>query len=181
MERTADFYDFYKSKMIFSNAEPNIAHNYFAKLENKGKVLAVITQNIDGLHRKAGSKNIYNLHGSIYDNYCMGCGKYYNLDYILNSDGVPLCSECGSIVKPDVVLYEEPLNMNVTDGALKAIDDADVLIIVGTSLVVQPAASLVRYFSGNKIVLINKQATPYDLQADLVINAPIEDVVKELE
>lgn len=180
IERTKDFYDFYKSKMVFTEAKPNIIHDFFAKLESDGKLMGVITQNIDGLHEKSGSKNVVNLHGTIYKNHCTECGKFYDLNYIMESNGVPHCDSCGGIIKPDVVLYGEPLDYLVTDKALKMIDEADVLIIIGTSLVVQPAASLVRYFSGQKIVLINKDATPYDLQADLVINALAEDVIYQL-
>lgn len=165
-----DFYEFYKSKMIYANAKPNLAHMALAKLESEGKVKAVITQNIDGLHQMAGSKNILELHGSIHRNYCMDCGKKFSLDYVMKSkDIVPYCDSCGGTVRPDVVLYEEGLDMNVINNAIDYISKAEVLIVGGTSLVVYPAAGLLKYFGGNTLVLINKSATPYDNEADMVI------------
>ena len=179
--RTEDFFDFYKNNMVFKNAKPNVAHRFFAELEKQGKLKAVVTQNIDGLHEKAGNKNVFNLHGSINKNYCEDCKEDYSLDFVLQSDGVPMCNKCGGIVRPDVVLYEEALNENVTSGAREAIELADTLIVVGTSLVVQPASSYVNLFSGSNLVLINLQPTPYDKYADLVINEPVEKVIEQIE
>lgn len=181
MRHTDTFFDYYKNNLIYRSAEPNKAHRALAKLEAEGKLRAVITQNIDGLHQKAGSRNVYELHGSVLRNYCMDCGEFYDLDYIMdeaNCDGgIPKCKKCGGTVKPDVVLYEEALDDDCMMGAIRAIQQADTLIIGGTSLVVYPAAGLIRYFGGNKLVLINKQATPYDSQADLVINDSIGKVM----
>ena len=181
MRYTDTFFDYYKNNLIYRSAEPNKAHRALAKLEEQGKLKAVITQNIDGLHQKAGSRNVYELHGSVLRNYCMDCGEFYDLDYIMdeaNCDGgIPKCKKCGGTVKPDVVLYEEALDDDCMMGAIRAIQQADTLIIGGTSLVVYPAAGLIRYFGGNKLVLINKQATPYDSQADLVINDSIGKVM----
>ena len=181
MRHTDTFFDYYKNNLIYRSAEPNKAHRALAKLEEQGKLKAVITQNIDGLHQKAGSRNVYELHGSVLRNYCMDCGEFYDLDYIMdeaNCDGgIPKCKKCGGTVKPDVVLYEEALDDDCMMGAIRAIRQADTLIIGGTSLVVYPAAGLIRYFGGNKLVLINKQATPYDSQADLVINDSIGKVM----
>lgn len=181
VNHTDTFFDYYKNNLIYRNAEPNKAHRALAKLESEGKLKAVITQNIDGLHQKAGSRNVFELHGSVLRNYCMDCGEYYDLDYIMDDsnceDNIPLCKKCGGIVKPDVVLYEEALDEDCMMGAIKAIQQADTLIIGGTSLVVYPAAGLIRYFGGNKLVLINKQATPYDSKADLVINDSIGKVM----
>ncbi len=165
---TEEFYDFYINKMIFLDAKPNPAHEKLAELEKEGKIKAVITQNIDGLHHAAGSKNVLELHGSVHRNYCMKCNKFHDVHFIVNSKGVPKC-QCGGRVKPDVVLYEESLDMNVMEKAVKYIEEADVLIIGGTSLVVYPAAGLINYFKGSKLVLINKTATPMDRKADLVI------------
>lgn len=170
-----EFYRFYKDRMIFKDAKPNPAHQYLAKLEQMGKLKCVVTQNIDALHTAAGSKNVYELHGSIMRNYCEKCGKFYGVDFVVNSDGVPKCS-CGGTVKPDVVLYEEPLDDNVVSGAIDAINKADMLIIGGTSLVVYPAAGFINYFKGNHLVLINKTATSADNMADLVIHEPIGKV-----
>ena len=179
--QTDTFFDYYKNNLIYRSAEPNKAHRALAKLEAEGKLKAVITQNIDGLHQKAGSRNVFELHGSVLRNYCMDCGEYYDLDYIMdesNCEGnIPHCKKCGGIVKPDVVLYEEALDEDCMMGAIRAIEHADTLIIGGTSLVVYPAAGLIRYFGGNKLVLINKQATPYDSKADLVINDSIGKVM----
>lgn len=176
-EHPETFFEFYKSKMIYKNALPNVAHKFFAKLEKQGKLKAVITQNIDNLHQKAGSKNVQELHGSVERNYCVNCGKKYDLDYILSQDGVPRCKKCGGMVRPDVVLYGEMLDMTVIEKAINYIAQADCLIIVGTSLTVQPAASMVKYFKGRKLVLINKESTPYDRYANLVINDSIENVI----
>ena len=179
--QTDTFFDYYKNNLIYRSAEPNKAHRALAKLEAEGKLKAVITQNIDGLHQKAGSRNVFELHGSVLRNYCMDCGEYYDLDYIMdesNCEGnIPHCKKCGGIVKPDVVLYEEALDEDCMMGAIRAIEHADTLIIGGTSLVVYPAAGLIRYFGGNKLVLINKQATPYDSKANLVINDSIGKVM----
>ncbi len=177
--RTKEFYDFYRDRMIFEKAKPNAAHIYLAKLEEEGKLKAVVTQNIDSLHTAAGSKKVYELHGSVMRNYCMRCGKFYGLDKIMSSDGVPKC-ECGGIVKPDVVLYEEMLDEKVMRGAVDAISKADMLIIGGTSLVVYPAAGMVNYFNGKYLVLINKSVTPQDARADLVIHDAIGKVFSEL-
>ena len=181
MRHTDTFFDYYKNNLIYRSAEPNKAHRALSKLEEQGKLKAVITQNIDGLHQKAGSRNVYELHGSVLRNYCMDCGEFYDLDYIMdeaNCDGgIPKCKKCGGTVKPDVVLYEEALDDDCMMGAIRAIQQADTLIIGGTSLVVYPAAGLIRYFGGNKLVLINKQATPYDSKADLVINDSIGKVM----
>ena len=181
VSHTDTFFDYYKNNLIYRSAEPNKAHRALAKLEEQGKLKAVITQNIDGLHQKAGSRNVYELHGSVLRNYCMDCGEFYDLDYIMdeaNCDGgIPKCKKCGGTVKPDVVLYEEALDDDCMMGAIRAIQQADTLIIGGTSLVVYPAAGLIRYFGGNKLVLINKQATPYDSKADLVINDSIGKVM----
>ena len=154
---TAEFYRFYRNKMICLTAKPNAAHKKLAELEQAGKLLAVVTQNIDGLHQAAGSRTVYELHGSTLRNYCTRCGKFYDVDFIANSTGVPRCTECGGIVKPDVVLYEEGLNEEVLSGAVDAIRHADTLIIGGTSLVVYPAAGLIRYFRGDNLVVINMQ------------------------
>ena len=178
---TDTFFDYYKNNLIYTDAQPNKAHRALARLEETGKLKAVVTQNIDGLHQKAGSRNVFELHGSVLRNYCMDCGEFYDLDYIMdeaNCDGgIPKCKKCGGTVKPDVVLYEEALDDDCMMGAIRAIQQADTLIIGGTSLVVYPAAGLIRYFGGNKLVLINKQATPYDSKADLVINDSIGKVM----
>ena len=178
---TDTFFDYYKNNLIYRDAQPNKAHRALARLEEEGKLKAVITQNIDGLHQKAGSRNVFELHGSVLRNYCMDCGEFYDLDYIMDETncegGIPKCKKCGGTVKPDVVLYEEALDDDCMMGAIRAIQQADTLIIGGTSLVVYPAAGLIRYFGGNKLVLINKQATPYDSKADLVINDSIGKVM----
>lgn len=173
-----EFFRFYREKMIFNDAKPNDAHRALAILEQRGKLKAVVTQNIDGLHQAAGSKNILELHGSVHRNYCVSCNKSYDLDYVLNSKTVvPKCDACGGIVKPDVVLYEEVLDGEVIARTVDYVSNAEVLIIGGTSLVVYPAASLVNYFRGKKLVLINKSSTPYDKSADLVINDSIGKVL----
>ncbi len=173
---TAEFYRFYHNKMLFPDAKPNAAHLTLAKLEKMGKLTAVVTQNIDGLHQAAGSKNVYELHGSVLRNYCEDCHAFYDLPYIMNCDGIPKCSKCGGTVKPDVVLYEEGLDQSIINGAVTHIHNADVLIIGGTSLAVYPAAGLVDYFKGDKLVVINKSPSPRDTHADLVINEPIGEV-----
>jgi len=175
---TEEFFDFYINKMIFLNAKPNSGHKKLAELEKEGKVKAVITQNIDGLHQAAGSKNVLELHGSVHRNYCMKCRKFYDVNFIVNSKGIPKC-QCGGIVKPDVVLYEESLNTDVIEKAVNFIERADVLIVGGTSLVVYPAAGLINYFKGSKLVLINKSSTPMDRRADLVINDSIGKVFED--
>lgn len=172
---TEEFYDFYKNRMIFLNARPNAAHIRLAELEKQGKLKAVITQNIDGLHQAAGSKNVLELHGSVHRNYCMECGRFYDVHTIVESKGVPKCS-CGGTIKPDVVLYEESLNQEVLEKSVEYIENADVLIIGGTSLVVYPAAGLINYYRGNKLVLINKSSTSMDKRANLVINDSIGKV-----
>lgn len=177
----AEFYRFYREKLIITGARPNAAHRKLAELEANGKLAAVITQNIDGLHQAAGSKTVYELHGSTLRNFCMGCGKSYDIDFIAKSrtapDGIPHCTDCGAIVKPDVVLYEEGLDNAVVSGAVTAIQSADMLIIGGTSLVVYPAAGLIRYFIGEHLVLINKSATQADSMADVVIHDSIGAVL----
>ncbi len=175
-----EFYRFYKDKMLCLDAKPNEVHQFIAKCEKAGKSLGVVTQNIDGLHTLAGSEKVYELHGSVHRNYCMKCGKFYSAEYIKNVDGIPHCS-CGGIIKPDVVLYEELLDAKVQDGAIKAISKADMLVVLGTSLVVYPAAGLIRYFEGDKLVMINRTATSYDNFADLVIQASFKDVFPYLK
>ena len=169
------FFRFYREKMLPLGFEPNITHLVLAKLEQEGKLSAVITQNIDGLHQKAGSRTVFELHGSVHRNYCTKCGTFYDAQFIKDSADIPLCT-CGGIVKPDVVLYEEQLNPNTLDSSIDAIASADMLIIAGTSLTVYPAAGLVRYYRGNKLVLINKDETPYDYKANLVIHSRLGDV-----
>ena len=173
-----EFYRFYKDRMLFPAAKPNRAHLALAKLEEEGKLNAVITQNIDGLHQAAGSKEVLELHGSVHRNYCTRCGQFYDLDYIMKSDGIPRCS-CGGTIKPDVVLYEEGLDDRVLNKSVQYIRHADMLIIGGTSLVVYPAAGLINYYRGKRLVLINKDATPRDSMADLVINGKIGEVLGE--
>lgn len=177
----SEFYRFYRAKMLCLEAKPNAAHYALAKLEEVGKLTAVITQNIDGLHQAAGSKVVYELHGSVLRNYCMDCGRFYDVHHIVNTaPNVPRCTHCGGIVKPDVVLYEEGLDENVLTGALQKIAQADTLIIGGTSLNVYPAASLINYFRGNKLVVINKSATSADVHAQLLINEGIAQVMGAL-
>lgn len=179
MRNTEDFYDFYKEKMMFLDAVPNAAHRKLAELEEKGKLTAVITQNIDGLHQAAGSKNVLELHGSIHRNYCRKCGKFYDAAYVKHFDGVPKC-ECGGIIKPDVVLYEEGLDSGVIEKSIRAIREADTLIIGGTSLVVYPAAGFIDYFRGRHLVVINKSATAREVGAELMISAPIGAVLGQI-
>lgn len=179
MNKTDEFYKFYKSKMNSLKYEPNITHIKLAELESKGKLKAVITQNIDGLHQKAGSKIVYELHGSVLRNYCMKCHKFYDDEYVFKSNGIPKCS-CGGVIKPDVVLYEEGLDEDTIRNSIYAIHNADLLIVAGTSLTVQPASGLINYFKGKNLVLINRDSTPYDYKADLVINDSLGMVFSKL-
>lgn len=176
-----EFYRFYHNKMLFPDAKPNATHRVLARLEELGKLDAVITQNIDGLHQAAGSKRVYELHGSVLRNYCEDCHAFYDLSYIMNAEGVPRCSKCGGPVKPDVVLYEEGLDQNTINGAVTAIRQANVLIIGGTSLAVYPAAGLIDYFQGGQLIVINMSPTPRDRYADLCIQEPIGQVFSALE
>ncbi len=173
------FFRFYREKMMPLEVQPNITHFTLAKWEREGHLAAVVTQNIDGLHQKAGSKRVYELHGSILRNYCTQCGKSYPAEFVKNSNGIPRCG-CGGIVKPDVVLYEEGLNDRVVEGALEAISQADMLLVAGTSLTVYPAAGFLRYYRGNRLVLINRDPTPYDDRADLVIHDSLGKVLSRL-
>ena len=175
-----EFYRFYRDKMLCLDAQPNAAHIKLAELEKAGKLKAIVTQNIDGLHQKAGSKNVLELHGSVHRNFCQRCHKFFDAEYMLHSEGVPKCNACGGPIKPDVVLYEEGLDNDVIEQSLYYISHADMLIIGGTSLVVYPAAGLVRYYGGHKLVLINKSATDMDKSADLVINEPIGEVFSRI-
>lgn len=175
-KRPTEFFEFYKDKMLAPDAKPNKAHLKLAELEKRGKLKAVITQNIDGLHQMAGSEKVLELHGSVLRNYCESCGKFFDLQYIIDSEETPLCDKCGGSVKPDVVLYEESLDMNIMSEAISFISQADVLIIGGTSLVVYPAAGLIDYYRGSKLVVINKSPTPRDEQADLLIAGSIGEV-----
>jgi len=179
MQRTAEFYEFYRDKMIFTGAKPNVTHAKLAQLEAAGRLSAVVTQNIDGLHQLAGSKKVLELHGSVHRNYCMKCGKAYGLDAVLNSEGVPHCG-CGGIIKPDVVLYEEGLDDAVVDEAVSSMAAADMLIVGGTSLSVYPAAGLVRYYPGKRLVLINKSVTPYDRYANLRLQCGLGEVFSKV-
>lgn len=176
VRNTEEFYRFYKKKMLCLDAKPNAAHKKLAQLEEEGKLTAVVTQNIDGLHQLAGSKKVYELHGSVHRNYCQKCGHFYDAEYMLKSEGVPRC-ECGGLIKPDVVLYEEGLDSRTIQGAVEAISHADLLIIGGTSLAVYPAAGLIDYFTGQHLVVINRAATPRDGNADLLIQANIGEVL----
>ena len=175
-----EFYKFYRDKMLCDTAKPNAAHLKLAELEKAGKLKAVITQNIDNLHQMAGSQKVLELHGSVYRNYCMKCGKFYDFAYMKAAEGVPQCEKCGGIIKPDVVLYEESLDSKTLNRSVQAISNAEVLIIGGTSLAVYPAASLIDYFTGEYLVVINRDATPRDKMADLVINAPIGQVFSQI-
>ena len=177
MRHTDTFYEYYKSSLLITGVKPNAAHLALAKLEEMGKLTAVVTQNIDGLHQLAGSKNVYALHGGVEQNTCMGCGKKFDAAYVRAADGVPKCDVCGGIVKPDVVLYGEGLDQTVLRGAISHIAKADMLIVGGTSLAVYPAAGLIEYFNGAALVLINKSQTPYDGKADLVIHDAIGKVL----
>ena len=177
---TEEFYRFYRAKMLALDAKPNAAHKKLAQWEQEGKLKAVVTQNIDGLHQAAGSKMVYELHGSVHRNYCQKCGAFYDVRYMLESKGIPKCEKCGGIIKPDVVLYEEGLDDATMRGAIRAISHADVLIIGGTSLTVYPAAGLIDYYNGNKLVLINKSVTPMDSRADLLVQGPIGEIFSQL-
>lgn len=176
-----EFFEFYKEKMIYPKAEPNAAHKYFANLEKQGKNVIVVTQNIDGLHQKAGSTQVYELHGNVHRNYCEKCGRFFGSQYVLNANGIPHCDKCGDIVKPDVVLYGEQLDEDTINRTIAAIMTTETLIVVGTSLTVYPAAGFIRYFRGRNLVVINKQETNYDNMCDLVINEDIITVVKNLK
>lgn len=178
MERTERFYEYYRSALLVTDVKPNAAHLALAQLESDAKLTAVVTQNIDGLHQAAGSRRVYELHGSIYRNHCMRCGKAYDAEYVKRTKGVPHC-DCGGVIKPDVVLYEETLDEKTINGAVKSIAAADMLIVGGTSLAVYPAAGLIDYYNGNRLVLINKSETPYDSRADLVIHEPIGRILGE--
>lgn len=179
MHNTEEFYRFYRDKMLCLDKKPNKAHFKLAELESKGKLTAIVTQNIDGLHQAAGSKKVYELHGSVLRNYCMKCGKFYSAEYIKDSAGIPRC-ECGGVIKPDVVLYEEGLDNSTVSGALSAIQSADTLIIAGTSLTVYPAAGFIRYFNGDNIVLINRDETPFDQNADLVFHEKVGELLDKI-
>lgn len=179
MHNTEEFYRFYRDKMLCLDKKPNKAHLKLAELERSGKLTAVVTQNIDGLHQAAGSKKVYELHGSVLRNYCMKCGKFYSAEYIKNSTGVPKC-ECGGVIKPDVVLYEEGLDDSTVTGALRAIQSADTLIIAGTSLTVYPAAGFISYFNGDNIVLINRDETPFDNKANLVFHDKVGELLGQI-
>ncbi len=180
MEDPEEFYRFYKDRMIYPDAKPNIVHRFIADLEKAGKCLGTVTQNIDGLHTEAGSQHVWELHGSVLRNNCMSCGRAYPLKTVMDQEGVPHCPHCGGIIKPDVVLYEEPLDGFTMERAIALIRSADVLIVLGTSLVVYPAAGLLQYFSGKTLVLINRDATPYDRSADLLIQDTFENVFPHL-
>lgn len=177
---TKEFYKFYKDKLNCTNKNPNIVHNYLVKLEKENKLKAIITQNIDGLHSKAGSNNVYELHGSIYRNYCTKCHKFYDEKAIFNSEELPFC-KCGGIIKPDVVLYEEPLDNSILNKSIDAITKANMLIVAGTSLTVYPANGLINYFRGKYLVIINKDTTDYDNRANLVINEGLKEVFSKLK
>ena len=178
--KTEDFYDFYRDKMLILDALPNIAHKKLALLEKAGKLSAVVTQNIDGLHQKAGSHTVYELHGSIHRNYCINCHKFFEPQSIKESDSIPRCTECGGIIKPDVVLYEEGLDDRTVTEAIRQIETCDTLIIAGTSLTVYPAAGMVRYFGGKHLVLINRDATPMDDAAELTIHDKVGEVLDKI-
>ena len=179
MQHTEEFYEFYRKHLCSKGVEPNAAHLKLAELERAGILAAVVTQNIDGLHTKAGSKTVYELHGSTLRNHCMKCGKFYDADYVFGSEGVPKCS-CGGVIKPDVVLYQEALDEDTVDGAIRAIKDADTLIVAGTSLTVYPAASFIRYFKGNDLIIINRDPPPQDGSFDLVIHDSVGKVLSKI-
>lgn len=176
---TEEFYKFYKDKLNCLNSEPNIIHNYLAKLEQKGKLKGIITQNIDGLHTKAGNKKVYELHGTIYNNHCIKCGKYYDAKYVFNSIGIPKC-KCGGIIKPDVTLYGEMLDENILNMSINLISTCDTLIVAGTSLLVEPASSLIKLFKGKNLVILNRSNTKYCSIASLVINDSLGNIFKQL-
>ena len=175
----AYFFRFYREKMMPLGFEPNITHKVLARWEAEGRLSAVVTQNIDGLHQKAGSKNVYELHGSVLRNYCVRCGKFHSAEFVKNAPGIPRC-DCGGIVKPDVVLYEEGLNQDTIEGAVASIYEADLLIVAGTSLTVYPAAGLINYYRGKRLVLINRDETPFDHQANLVFHDSLGEIFQEL-
>lgn len=179
MSNTEEFYRFYRDKMLCLNAKPNKAHLKLAELERSGKLTAVVTQNIDGLHQLAGNHNVFELHGSVHRNYCMKCHKEFNAEFMLKSNGIPRCT-CGGIIKPDVVLYEEGLDNSTVNSALSAISNCDTLIIAGTSLTVYPAAGFIRYFKGNNLILINRDKTPMDSSCDLVIHEKVGEVLDKI-
>lgn len=179
-KKTEEFYRFYRAKMLALDAKPNAAHEKLAQWEREGKLRAVVTQNIDGLHQAAGSRTVYELHGSVHRNYCEHCHALYDAAYIRDSEGVPVCEKCGGPVKPDVVLYEEGLDTATMRGAVQAISHADVLIIGGTSLTVYPAAGLIDYYEGHKLVLVNKSVTPMDSRADLLVQGSIGEIFSRL-
>lgn len=180
VNKTEEFFDFYRDKMICPNAKPNTAHKVLAKMERIGKLSAIVTQNIDGLHTMAGSKKVLELHGCVNRNYCQKCGKMFDAEFILKSKGIPHC-ECGGIIKPDVVLYEESLDNDVVSEAVREIRSCDTLIVAGTSLTVYPAAGMINYFRGGNLVLINRDSTPYDSQADLVIHEKVGEVLGKIK
>lgn len=179
LRNPAYFFRFYREKMLPLGFEPNVTHKVLAKWEEQGKLAAVVTQNIDGLHQKAGSRKVYELHGSVLRNYCTVCGKFHSAEFVRDSEEIPRCT-CGGIVKPDVVLYEEPLDGETIEESVNAIANADLLIVAGTSLTVYPAAGLIRYYRGNRLVLINRDTTPYDHQANLVFHTNLGDVFSQL-
>lgn len=180
MQNTWDFFDFYKNRVIPADPKPNAAHLKLAELEKAGKLIGVVTQNIDGLHQAAGSEKVYELHGSVLRNYCMNCGKFFDYKYILNASGIPECDVCGGTVKPDVVLYEEGLDNDTVVGAVNAISAADTMIVAGTSLVVYPAAGLLQYFRGKWLILINRDPTPADASANLVVHDKVGEVLSQI-
>lgn len=180
-KESAAFFNFYRANMLYPQAQPNLVHRTLARWEQEGKVQAIVTQNIDGLHQKAGSRNVLELHGSIYENHCLGCAKKYGLEMILNTQGIPKCPYCGGIIKPDVVLYEEALNEKVLNQAISAISSADLLMVGGTSLNVYPAAELIHYLKRGNLVLLNRTATEMDACADLVIHDTLGDIFSQLQ
>ena len=180
MRKPEEFYRFYRAKMMAPDAKPNAAHRKVAQWEQEGKLSAVVTQNIDGLHQAAGSRKVYELHGSVRRNHCRKCGAFYDLDYMLRTTGIPRCEKCGGIIKPDVVLYEEGLDQATLNGAVRAIGNADLLIVGGTSLTVYPAAGLIDYYDGDRLVLINRSVTPLDSRADLLIQGSIGEIFSQL-
>ena len=180
MRKPEEFYRFYRAKMLAPDAKPNAAHRKLAQWEQEGKLSAVVTQNIDGLHQAAGSRKVYELHGSVRRNHCRKCGAFYDLDYMLRTTGIPRCEKCGGIIKPDVVLYEEGLDQATLNGAVRAIGNADLLIVGGTSLTVYPAAGLIDYYDGDRLVLINRSVTPLYSRADLLIQGSIGEIFSQL-